>query len=61
MILGMSTSTFTLLHVLISLAGIGSGLILVQGMLSGKRLDGWTAIFLTTTVLTSVTVVHVSV
>ena len=40
MILGMSTSTFTLLHVLISLAGIGSGLILVQGMLSGKRLDG---------------------
>jgi hypothetical protein len=55
MILGMSTSTFTLLHVLISLAGIGSGLILVQGMLSGKRLDGWTEIFLTTTVLTSVT------
>jgi hypothetical protein len=55
MILGMSTSTFTLLHVLISLAGIGSGLIVVYGMLSGKRLDGWTAIFLTTTVLTSVT------
>jgi hypothetical protein len=30
-------------------------LIVVYGMLSGKRLDGWTAIFLTTTVLTSVT------
>jgi hypothetical protein len=55
MILGMSTSTFTLLHVLISLAGIGSGLIVVYGMLSGERLDGWTTIFLTTTVLTSVT------
>jgi hypothetical protein len=55
MILGMSTSTFTLLHVLISLAGIGSGLIVIYGMLSGKRLDGWTAVFLTTTVLTSVT------
>jgi len=55
MILGMSTSTFTLVHVLISLAGIGSGIMVVYGMLSGKRLDGWTAIFLTTTVLTSVT------
>ncbi len=55
MILGMTTSTFTLLHVLISLAGIGSGCIVVYGLLTGKRLDGWTAIFLTTTVLTSLT------
>lgn len=55
MILGMSTSTFTLLHVLISLAGIASGLIVVYGLLTGKRLDRWTAIFLTTTVLTSLT------
>jgi hypothetical protein len=55
MVLGMSLSTFTLLHVIISLAGIGSGFIVVFGLLSGKRLDGWTAIFLTTTVLTSVT------
>jgi hypothetical protein len=55
MILGMSTSTFTLLHVLISLAGIGSGAIVVFGLFNGKRLDGWTAIFVTTTVLTSVT------
>ncbi len=53
MILGMTTSTFTLVHVLISLAGIGSGFIVVYGLLSGKRLDGWTAIFLATTVLTS--------
>jgi hypothetical protein len=55
MILGMSTSTFTLVHVLLSLAGIGSGLIVVYGMLTAKRLDGWTAIFLATTVLTSLT------
>jgi|SRR5271166_1089457 len=55
MILGMSTATFTLLHVLISLAGIGSGFVVVYGLLAGKRLDGWTAVFLTTTVLTSLT------
>jgi hypothetical protein len=51
----MSLSTFTLLHVIISLAGLGSGFIVVLGLLNSKRLDGWTAIFLTTTVLTSVT------
>jgi hypothetical protein len=55
MILGMSTATFTFFHVLISLVGIGSGLIVTLGFLSGKRLEGWTAVFLTTTVLTSVT------
>ncbi len=55
MVLGMSLSAFTLLHVIISLAGIGSGFIVMFGLLNGKRLDGWTAIFLTTTVLASVT------
>lgn len=55
MMLGMSLSTFTLFHVIISLAGLGSGFIVLYGMLNGKRLNGWTAIFLTTTVLTSVT------
>jgi hypothetical protein len=55
MVLGMSLSTFTLLHVIISLAGIGSGFIVLFGLLSGKRLDGWTAIFLATTALTSLT------
>jgi hypothetical protein len=48
-------ATFTLLHVLISLAGIGTGFIVLYGLLTGKRLDGWTAIFLVTTVLTSLT------
>jgi len=55
MVLGMSLSTFTLLHVIISLAGIGTGFIVMYGLLNGKRLDGWTAIFLATTVLTNVT------
>ena len=55
MILGMSTSTFTLVHVVISLIGIFAGLIVLFGMFSAKRLSGWTALFLVTTVLTSVT------
>ena len=55
MIWGLSTSTFTLVHVVISLIGIFTGLIVVLGMLGGKRLDALTAIFLATTVATSVT------
>jgi len=31
MILGMSTSVFTLVHVVISLIGIGSGLVVMWG------------------------------
>lgn len=48
-------STFTLVHVVISLIGIVSGIVVALGLLGGKRLDGTTALFLTTTVLTSVT------
>ena len=55
MMLGMSLSTFTFVHVLISLVGIASGLIVLYGFLADKRMDGLTALFLTTTVLTSVT------
>jgi hypothetical protein len=54
MILGMTTSTFTFVHVLLSLIGIGSGFVVIFGLLNGKRLDGWTAVFLATTVTTSV-------
>jgi|SRR5579863_577406 len=39
MILGMSTATYTFLHVLISLVGIGSGLALMFVFITGKRLD----------------------
>lgn len=55
MILGMSTATFTLFHVILSLIGIAAGVVVVIGMLAARRLDGWTALFLATTVLTSVT------
>lgn len=55
MILGMTTATFTLVHVLLSLVGIASGLLVVYGMLRAKRFDGATAIFLVTTALTSLT------
>ncbi len=55
MILGMSAATYTFLHVLISLVAIGSGLVVMFGFLTGKRLDSLTAVFLITTVLTSLT------
>jgi hypothetical protein len=55
MVLGMSLATYTLIHVIISLIGIASGLIVLFGMFGSKRLDGMTALFLAATVLTSVT------
>jgi hypothetical protein len=55
MILGMSTATFTLLHVIISLVGIFTGFVVMTAMCLGKRANGWTGLFLFTTVLTSVT------
>ena len=55
MVLGMSLATFTAVHVVISLVAIVTGLVVATGMLSGSRLPGWTAVFLITTVLTSVT------
>lgn len=55
MIWGLSTAAFTQLHVIISLIGIGSGLLVAFGLIKGKRFDGATAIFLVTTLLTSVT------
>jgi hypothetical protein len=53
MIAGMTTFTFT--HVVISLVAISSGLCVVYGMIAGQRLNGMTALFLLTAVLTSVT------
>jgi len=55
MMLGMSLETFTLVHVVISLIAILSGFVVVFGLLGGKLLNGSTALFLTTAVLTSVT------
>jgi hypothetical protein len=42
-------------HVLICMAAIVSGFVIVFGMIGGKRLDGWTALFLATSALTSIT------
>jgi hypothetical protein len=55
MVLGMSLATFTLVHVVLSLIGIFAGLVVLAGMFRSRRLSGWTALFLATTVLTSVT------
>ena len=46
---------FTIIHVAISVAAIASGFVVLFGMIANKRLNGWTAFFLTTTVATSVT------
>jgi lysylphosphatidylglycerol synthetase-like protein (DUF2156 family) len=50
-----ASPTFTIIHVLISLAGIISGFVVIDGFLKAKRLGGWNAFFLITTILTSVT------
>ena len=55
MIAGLSIENFTILHTAISLIAIASGLIVLAGMLRARRLPGWTAVFLVTTILTSVT------
>jgi hypothetical protein len=55
MVFGMSLATYTLIHVIISLIGIGSGLLVLFGMFGSKRLDRMTALFLATTALTSLT------
>ena len=51
MILGI----LTFVHVALSLAGIGAGFAVLFGMLTAKRFDVWTKVFLWTTVATSVT------
>ena len=55
MILGMSLATFTALHVAISVIGIGSGFLVVFGMMVSKRLPLITTVFMVSTALTSLT------
>jgi uncharacterized membrane protein HdeD (DUF308 family) len=55
MILGLSIQTFTVIHVIISLLAIASGILVLIGMLRSNRRPGWTTFFLLTTALTSVT------
>jgi hypothetical protein len=55
MIIGLSLQTFTTIHVIISLLAIASGIVVLIGMLGSHRMQGLTALFLITTILTSVT------
>jgi hypothetical protein len=48
-------TTFTKVHVVISLIGIVAGFVMAFGLLTAKQFDRWTALFLVTTLLTSVT------
>jgi hypothetical protein len=54
MIFGMSLATFTMVHVVISLIGIVTGLIVLGGLLAGHRMSIMTVIFLVTTLATTV-------
>ena len=47
--------TLTKIHVVISLIGILTGLVVLMGLISGWRFNGWTAWFLASTVATSAT------
>jgi hypothetical protein len=51
MILGLSTTTFTLIHTVLSLVGIVAGLVVAGALASGTRLDRWATVFLVSTVL----------
>lgn len=51
----MDSPPFTLVHILISLAGLLAGLVVLGGWLGGKNLRGLTAVFFATTAATSVT------
>lgn len=55
MVLGMSLHAFTVLHVLISFVAIASGVVIMRGLLTSRRMDGLTAFFLITTALTLIT------
>jgi len=48
-------TAYTLVHVVLSLVGIFAGLVVAGGFVAGKRLDGWTGVFLVTTAATSLT------
>ena len=55
MIWGLSTSAFTTVHVVISLVGIAAGLVVLYGFLGNRWFGPWNALFLWTTIATSVT------
>src|SRR5256712_9331881 len=46
---------YTIIHTLISLVAIFTGIVVLFGLLAGNRVDGWTKWFLITAVATTVT------
>ncbi|MGJ5135813.1 hypothetical protein [Bradyrhizobium oligotrophicum] len=52
---GIPTALFLQIHVVLSLIGIATGLVMLAGMLAGRHLAAWAALFLVTTFLTGVT------
>jgi len=46
---------YTIIHTVISLIAIFTGIAVLFGMLAGKRLDGWTKWFLITAIATTIT------
>jgi len=55
MIVGISTATFTLVHVAISLIGMLAGVVVLAAMIGSRRAPGWTGLFLVATIATSAT------
>ena len=51
----MTLQYFTLIHTLISLVGIASGFGVISGLIAARVFPRWTAIFLATTIATSLT------
>jgi len=51
----MILNAFTVFYVGLSLIGIGSGLVVIYGLLKARPLPGWTKLFLATTAATSAT------
>jgi hypothetical protein len=55
MVFGIGLSTYTTIHVIISLIAIAAGFIAVFEMIANKSLGIWNTIFLWTTIATSIT------
>ena len=51
----MILNAFAAIHVILSLIGIGSGVVVIYGLINARALPGWTKLFLATTAATSVT------
>ena len=52
--LGLNIAQFTLIHTMLSVVGIMAGLVVAGALMAGRKLDGWNALFLATTILTSI-------